>query len=262
MHHGTLVTPQPRSRCSSDGAGHPNCHVNVGAVVDSASVGYPFVTLDSMMFQIRCAGCDAPGAAVCTTCRLALLGPRPQPGSHGIHAALPFTGRARKVVLGLKYRNRRQVARHLAGLVVNAIVATGDQRHVDIVTWAPTSDARRRSRGFDQGELVARHVARQLGVPCRRLLVRSGASTTQTGRSRVERLQGPEFLARPGLDGRRVIVIDDVVTTGATLRAAAAALRHAGVVEPLLYAVASTPAGAATAARRSGLAAADPTLAA
>ncbi len=62
-----------------------------------------------MMFQTRCAGCDAPGVAVCTTCRFALLGPRP-PGrcADGIHAALPFAGVARDVVLGLKYRNRRQ----------------------------------------------------------------------------------------------------------------------------------------------------------
>lgn len=213
-----------------------------------------------MMFQTRCAGCDAPGAAVCTTCRFALLGPRPRPGSHGVHAAVPFTGRARKVVLGLKYRNRRQVARHLAGLVVNAIISTGDHRHVDVVTWAPTSDARRRSRGFDQGELVARHVARQLGVPCRRLLTRSASSVSQTGRSRVERLHGPDFAARPGLEGCRVIVIDDVVTTGATLRAAAAALRRAGAAEPHLYAVASTPAGTAAAARRPGRTTATPTL--
>jgi predicted amidophosphoribosyltransferase len=212
-----------------------------------------------MMFQTRCAGCDAPGAAVCTTCRFALLGPRPQPGAHGVRAAVPFTGRARQVVLGLKYRNRRQVARHLAGLVVNAIVANGDHRDLDLVTWAPTSAVRRRSRGFDQGELVARHVARQLGVPCRRLLVRSGPATAQTGRSRVERLNGPEFAARPGVGGRRVIVVDDVVTTGATLRAAAAALRHAGVPDPLLYAVASTPAGASTATRRR-VAPARPTL--
>ncbi len=196
---------------------------------------------------------------MCTTCRFALLGPRPRPGAHGVHAAVPFTGRARRVVLGLKYRNRRQVARHLAGLVVNAVVVNGDHRDLDVVTWAPTSPARRRSRGFDQGELVARHVARQLGVPCRRLLVRSGPSAAQTGRSRVERLHGPEFVARPGLDGRRVIVVDDVVTTGATMRAAAAALRHAGADEPGLYAIASTPAGGAT-TRRRRVAPARPTL--
>jgi ComF family protein len=205
-----------------------------------------------MMFQTRCAGCDAPGAALCTTCRFSLLGPRPRPGAHGVHAAVAFTGRARSIVLGLKYRNRRQVARHLAGLVVNAVVANGHHLDVDIVTWVPTSAVRRRSRGFDQGELVARHVARQLGVPCRRLLERTSPPIAQTGRSRVERLHGPDFRARPGLDGRRVIVVDDVVTTGATLRAGAAALRRAGVVEPLLYAVASTPAGSVATARRSG----------
>jgi ComF family protein len=194
-----------------------------------------------MMFQTRCAGCDAPGGAICTTCRFALVGPRPRPSAHGIRAAVPFTGRARKVVLGLKYRNRRQVARHLAGLVVNAIVAAGDHRDVDVVTWAPTSAARRRDRGFDQGELLARAVARQLGVPCRRLLERTGPSAAQTGRSRAERLHGPGLTARPGLDGRRIIVVDDVVTTGSTLAAAGAALRHAGAAEVSMFAVASTP---------------------
>ncbi len=178
-----------------------------------------------------------------------------------MRAAVPFTGRARKVVLGLKYRNRRQVARHLAGLVVNAIVADGAHRGLDAVTWAPTSAARRRSRGFDQGELVARHVARQLGVPCRRLLERTGSSATQTGRNRVERLHGPQFKVRPGIDGWHVIVVDDVVTTGATLRAAAATLRHGGVAELAMYAVASTPAGSASVSRpRREVSRARPTL--
>lgn len=163
---------------------------------------------------------------------------------------MAFSGRARQVVLGLKYRNRRQVGRHLAGLVVNAIVADGTHRSLDLVTWAPTSSARRRQRGFDQGELIARHVARQLGVPCRRVLERTGPSTTQTGRTRVERLHGPSFTARPGLEGRQVIVIDDVVTTGATLRAAANALRQAGAAEVMMYAVASTPGGSARTPQR------------
>jgi predicted amidophosphoribosyltransferase len=205
-----------------------------------------------MMFLTRCAGCDTPGPVICTTCRFALLGPRPRSAAHGVHAAVPFAGRARDVVLGLKYRNRRQVARHLAGLVVNALVANGDHDRIDLVTWAPTSAARRRSRGFDQGELVAGYVARQLGVPSRRVLDRSGDAGPQTGRSRAERLHGPSFRARPGLAGRSVLVVDDVVTTGATLRSAASALRRSGVGEVLLYAVAATPVGAVrTAATRS-----------
>jgi predicted amidophosphoribosyltransferase len=203
-----------------------------------------------MMFQTRCAGCDTAGSVLCTTCRFALLGPPPRHADHGVRAALPFTGRARDVVLGLKYRNRRPVARHLAGLVVNALVANGDHERVDVVTWAPTSAARRRSRGFDQGELVARFVARQLGRPSVRVLERAGDGGPQTGRSRLERLRGPGFRVRPGLAGRRVLVVDDVVTTGATLRSARAALLRAGAADVLLYAVASTPSGAAPA--RSG----------
>jgi ComF family protein len=161
---------------------------------------------------------------------------------------VPFTGRARDVLLGFKYRNRRQVARHLAGLVVNAVVAGGDLG-VDVVTWAPTSAARRRERGFDQGELIARCVGRQLGVPVQRLLERSGPAHTQTGRSRADRLHGVAFRARPGLAGRRVLVVDDVVTTGATLRSARTALRAAGAGDVVLYAVAATPIGLVAAGR-------------
>ncbi|BAN03152.1 ComF family protein [Ilumatobacter coccineus] len=192
-----------------------------------------------MFFETRCAGCDKPGSAICTTCRFALLGQAPHDHGDGIIAVLPFTGRVRSIVLGLKYRNRRAVTRHLAGLVVNRLVETRAHEGVDVVTWAPTSAQRRRERGFDQSELIARTVARQLGVPCRRLLDRSETGS-QTGRSRAERLSGPGFAARPGLAGRNVLVVDDVVTTGATLRSARSALAEQGA-EATLVAFAATP---------------------
>lgn len=164
------------------------------------------------------------------------------PPTGDVIAAVPFAGRPRDVLLGFKYGNRRQLGHHLAGLLVNRVLAAGlGANDFDVVTWAPTSRRRRRRRGFDQAELVARRVALQLGVPCRRLLERDGSSAAQTGLDRIGRLDGPIFRARPNLRGKRVLVIDDVVTTGSTLRSADAALRAAGARSVQRAAVATTP---------------------
>jgi predicted amidophosphoribosyltransferase len=158
-------------------------------------------------------------------------------------AAVPFAGRARDVMLGFKYRNRRQLAHHFAGLLVNRLLADGvAPRDIDVVTWAPTSRRRRRQRGFDQAEVVARRVAAQMGIPCQRLLERDSASGPQTGLDRAARLHGPSFRVSPRAVGRSVLLIDDVVTTGSTLRSADRALRSAGAHGVVRAAVATTPA--------------------
>jgi len=136
-----------------------------------------------MLFETRCAGCDAPGLAICRTCRFALVGPPPQGQAHGVIAAVPFTGRAREVVLSLRNRKRRQVARHLGGLVANRLVEAEVHRELDVVTWTPTDPRWRRQRGFDPVEEIAHTVGRQLGVPTRRLLARHGLSAAQKERA-------------------------------------------------------------------------------
>lgn len=192
-----------------------------------------------MIFSTRCAGCRSRGPVLCRTCRFALVA-RPAPRAPGdIVVVTGYTGRVRDVLLGLKYQNRRPVAAHVAGLLAGRLGRTADD--VDVVTWAPTSARRRHDRGFDQAELIARAVAAHLGLPCRRLLERDGANEPQTGRSRRDRLAGPAFRASPKVAGRRVLVIDDIVTTGATLQSAAAALQRAGARHVGLAAVAATP---------------------
>jgi ComF family protein len=202
------------------------------------------------VFTVRCACCRQPGDEICRSCRFALASSRSVRVASAIDgspvlAALEFEGAARRAILGLKFANRRAVARHLASLVVRRLDLAGERTAsgrpaFDVVTWAPTSSRRARRRGYDQAQLLARHVASQLGVPCRRLLWRQHGAP-QAGRARAARLLGPSFRARPAARPLRVLLVDDVVTTGSTLNAAASALRHAGVGHVTAVAVAATP---------------------
>lgn len=158
----------------------------------------------------------------------------PVPASlDGCRALLDYDGAAREVVAQLKYRNVRSpvawLAEGMAGLI--------GPDEVEVLTWAPTSAERRRRRGFDHAELLARRVAGRLRLPCRALLSRA-PGPPQTGRSLEERHLGPAFSPTRPMVGWRIAVIDDVVTTGATFDAAGRALRAAGAVHLLAVAAA------------------------
>ncbi len=186
-----------------------------------------------MLLADRCPLCRRPGPPPCAACAAQVVAAG---GPPGVPVAFAFDGAGRRLVLALKYANGRSLVRPLARAMARLV----PRGCVDVVTWAPTSRARRRERGYDQAELLARAVSWQLGVPCRRLLDRADASPPQTGRTRAERLGGPTFTARRRVRGR-VLVVDDVVTTGATLRNAQRALREAGAIDVRCVAAAATP---------------------
>lgn len=191
-----------------------------------------------MLLPVTCPVCGARGAAPCAGCAAGLRRAPSlacPPGADSCAALLAYEGVGRELVARLKYRNARAALPALA----RALAALVDSGAVDVVTWVPTTAARRRARGFDQAELLGRTVARGVGVPCRALL-RRRPGPPQTGRPVEARRAGPSFDARRPAPAR-VLLVDDVITTGATVAAAARALRSAGAVEVHVLAAARTP---------------------
>jgi predicted amidophosphoribosyltransferase len=199
----------------------------------------------ALLLPARCAVCRMPGPGLCPRCATALP-PAPQlPPPAGLDrctALLAYDGGSRSLVAALKYRNHRDALDRVAGalaVLLEDLLGDLDPGPEPLVTWAPTSPARRRGRGYDQAELLARATAVRGGrraVP----LLRRHPGPAQTGRDRVARLAGPSFHPARAVPST-VVVVDDVWTTGATLAAAAVALRTGGAQRVLGLVLAVRP---------------------
>lgn len=178
---------------------------------------------------------------MCTQCRAVARPAASAPPPHGVDcwsAPFAYEGAVRELVARAKYRGERHVLGWLADVAV-AHRGEWDAAPVDAVTWVPTAAQRRRERGFDHGAILARRVARRLGVPLMGCLVRLDRGM-QTARPLHERRSGPQLEAA-GCPGVRMLVVDDVATTGASLTAAARVLRRSGSAAVEALTVARTP---------------------
>jgi len=196
--------------------------------------------LAGALFPAACPGCGRPAEPVCGPCAAAMRAPPaapPPPGVDAWVAPFAYEGTARELVARAKYRGRHASLAWLAGAIGDALGPP--PLAVDVVTWVPTDRARRRARGFDHARRLAGMVARRHRLPVRSLLTRD-AGPPQTVLAIDARRVGPPVRARARAPAR-VLLIDDVATTGASLARAAAALRDAGAVAVIAATAARTP---------------------
>ena len=211
------------------------------------------VALD-LAFPASCALCDAGGALLCDACAAAL--PRADgsrctrcwmpvrgasvcqhcidvpPAFASIRAACVMDAGARRLAHELKYDGMTSLAEPMA-LLMGTLA---DTRDVDLVVPVPLHARRERSRGYNQAHELARRLADTLHIECDGRAMRRTRDTEPLAKTmhRDERraIVAAAFAARrERVEGRRVLLVDDVVTTGATLDACASALLDAGAIE-------------------------------
>ncbi len=193
-----------------------------------------------LVFPVDCAGCGAHDVPLCDDCLLALA-PRVHTrviGGIAVSSGVSFEGSAARVIRSFKGEGRTGMARALAPALAAAAADASRGADATLVP-IPTSRSSFRRRGFHAAELVATRA----GLPIARLLRPSRQSADQRGLDIVERRRNvaASLTARACAAGARVLVLDDVVTTGATIGEAVRALEHAGAVVIGAVTIAATP---------------------
>lgn len=208
-----------------------------------------------LLLPPRCPGCDVEGAVLCGSCTAPLYRRLDEPPGTplGLPVTLPagllqlewcatYSGPVRAALQALKYRGERRLSEPLGAALAARWVRAG--RGGELVTWVPVHPTRRRERGFDQAEDLARRMAVHASLPSLGCLERRQQTTAQHALGRQERQANiaEAFLTRQDsaevVRGRWIVLVDDIVTTGATMAGCATALSAAGAAAVSAIAVA------------------------
>ncbi len=210
-------------------------------------------TLLDVLYPFECAGCGGSGKIICDGCAedlAELVAPYcrvcsaysvseicqacAQSGRRfeGVRAPFRYEGTIRQAILALKYGGIKAAAPQLGDML--ACYLQANPLPGDILAPVPMHASRRRERGYNQAELLARRVAERCGIPFQPdLLVRTRRVDAQAGMSsavnRAANVADSVAVSQRGdVSGQRVVLVDDVATTGSTLDNCAAALKEAG----------------------------------
>lgn len=177
------------------------------------------------------------GVDLCRQCR------RSPPPFEQVVSPFLYEGTVRPLAVALKYHGRISLAPALADWMAESVRQRVGLDPADLCLPVPMHSTRRRERTFNQAERLGRAVADRLGIPFRTdLLIRSRATLPQAGlteRQRHQNVVGAFSLRRvASVRGQRILLVDDIFTTGSTARACAKLLRDAGAVRVVLLTLA------------------------
>lgn len=204
-----------------------------------------------LLYPPRCAFCHAfletSGEGVCAQCKTGL--PFAQNGGRqrfsfvrACVSPLTYEGDVRESLLRYKFGGATGYAKVYGRLVADT-VRTELAGEYDLVTWVPLSRKRLRARGYDQARLLARATAKELGLPLTPTLVKQRNTQPQSGTGDAAKRRANiagAYRMKNGADvtGKRILLMDDIVTTGATLSECARVLGKAGAEQVVCATVA------------------------
>ncbi|MFY9587824.1 MAG: ComF family protein [Actinomycetota bacterium] len=220
-------------------------------------------SISALSLPARCAACNAWGrAALCVACERCVRwigndacakcgrpsdAPVPRCRDCGdrdlafdrARAAASYEGPARDALKSFKLRGERRTARELARWMVPPALSLGG---ADVLTWVPSTRRSEAERGFNPAQELARRLSRSLALPAMRLLRKTRETADQAGLTKKERranLRGAVAATRRVPE--RVLLVDDVMTTGATVDECAIALKQSGAKRVTVVTFARAP---------------------
>ena len=170
--------------------------------------------------------------------------PRIEPIPSGEICTAPFSydSTVREAVINYKFRGRRYNAKSFSEAICRVVENVYKDMSFDVVSCVPLSKERKRGRGFNQSEIVARNVAQYFGKPFENLIIKTVNNAEQHNLSAEERIKNVIGVYSPAdtekIKGRKILLVDDVVTTGNTLAECCRVLKNSGAERIICAAIA------------------------